>query len=83
MDNSENKLIHGTIYKLSDDEGNFYLGITTQTLIDRFNEHKSDAKKIKNNKLYEIFTYEKFCDNKIKIELIKEVEIKVLENEGK
>jgi len=69
-------LIRGTIYKLSDDEGYFYFGSTIQTLTERFNGHKYESKKKKRN-IYEHFTYEKFCQNKITIEVIEEV---VVEN---
>ena len=70
-------LIRGTIYKLSDDEGYFYFGSTIQTLSDRFKAHKHNSKNT-NSKLYQHFTYEKFCQNKITIEVIEEV---VVENE--
>ena len=54
-------LIRGTIYKLSDDEGYFYYGSTIQTLSDRFEKHKYKSKINQNRKIYQQFTYAKFC----------------------
>ena len=68
-------LIHGIIYKLSDDEGYYYYGSTIQTLRERFGLHKFDSKKTK-SKLYQQFTYEKFCQNRITIKVIEEVVVK-------
>ena len=79
MENSENKLTHGTIYKLSDNEGHFYFGSTINTLRKRFKEHKYDSKRMKTRIIYETFTYEKFCENKIKIEVVEEI---VIENKS-
>jgi len=79
-------LIRGTIYKLSDDEGYFYFGSTIQTLSDRFKAHKHNSKNT-NSKLYQHFTYEKFCQNYIKIEVVeevvveKEIELRGIENQ--
>ena len=71
-------LIRGTIYKLSDDEGYFYYGSTIQTLSDRFEKHKYKSKINQNRKIYQQFTYAKFCQKKITIEVVEDV---VVENE--
>ena len=70
-------LIRGTIYKLSDDKGYFYFGSTIQTLRERLYVHKHDSKRHSKYNIYTQFTFEKFCQNKIKIEVLDEV---VVEN---
>ena len=88
MENSENKLTHGTIYKLSDNEGHFYFGSTTLILRERYAHHKFSSKiKCRGSEKYQTFTYEKFCNDDIKIEIIEEVvvesirELKKIENQ--
>ena len=66
-------LIRGTIYKLSYDEGYFYFGSTIQTLSDRLSLHKRTSKKHPKSKVYSHFSYEKFSQKKIKIEVFEEV----------
>ena len=70
----DNQYIHGRIYKLTSKTSSyFYFGSTTQSLRDRFIHHKSHSKERKNMKVFQTFTYEKFCENDILIELVEEV----------
>ena len=72
--NSEYK--HGTIYKLVEKEtGLFYFGSTILTLNCRLNGHKQRSKTYK-SKLYDNFTHEKFCNNKIEIIPIEDIVFK-------
>ena len=79
MAETKPEYLHGTIYRLLDNEQNFYIGSTLQPLRQRFNEHKANSKKSKGkSNAYSIFTYDKFSNNQITIEVIEEV---VVENE--
>ena len=64
--------IHGRIYKLTSKSSPcFYFGSTIQSLRQRFIEHRNDSKR-SNRKLFCEFTFEKFYNNEISIELIEE-----------
>ena len=79
MAETKPEYLHGTIYRLLDNEQNFYIGSTLQPLRQRFNEHKANSKKSKGkSNAYSIFTYDTFSNNQITIEVIEEV---VVENE--
>ena len=70
-------LIRGTVYKMTDDEGFFYFGSTITTLAERLSGHKRTSQQYPNSKVYSQFSFEKFCEKKIKVEIIEEV---VVEN---
>jgi len=68
----EYNYIHGRIYKLTSKSSPcFYFGSTIQSLRQRFIEHRNDSKR-SNRKLFCEFTFEKFYNNEISIELIEE-----------
>ena len=70
----DNQYIHGRIYKLTSKTSSyFYFGSTTQSLRQRFKGHKNDSKEQTERKIFQEFTYEKFCENDIQIELVEEV----------
>ena len=80
-------LIRGTVYKMTDDEGFFYFGSTITTLAERLNAHKKTSKKYPKSKVYSQFSFEKFCQNIIKMEVIEQVvvenqkELRMIENQ--
>ena len=75
-DTKENSYSHGKIYKLIDNTtGMFYYGSTTQKRLDqRFFKHKCQSK-TRNSKVYQNFTFAKFCSGDIRIVLLEEVTV--------
>ena len=67
--------IHAIIYKLIDNEGNFYFGSTILNIRQRYYLHKYHSKHFK-AKVYQIFTYDKFCNGEIRIEIIERVVVR-------
>ena len=81
-DNIENTMIryeNAKVYKLIDDEGFYYYGSTCLPLYKRYHYHKCCAKTKTKRKIYSIFTYERFLNNEIKIDLIDSFALKTKE----
>ena len=60
------------VYQLIDEQGYYYYGSTCLPLHKRLYIHKKLSKKYVNRKIFTIFTYERFCNNEIKIILVEE-----------
>ena len=72
--------VRGIIYKLYDDEGHFYFGSTAKTINERYMQHKYRSNKNIKQKVYNVFTHERFCKGEIKIQVIEEVVVKCIKD---
>ena len=70
-DKMTNMYSQSKVYKLVDDEGYYYFGSTCAPLYKRFYNHKQDAYRDPERKIYKIFTHEKFIKGEIRIILVE------------
>ena len=68
----ENRYNHAKVYKIVDEDLNFYIGSTCKPLYKRLYFHKSDSKASHHRKVYKVLTYEKFEKKEIKIILLEQ-----------
>ena len=68
-----NRYANSKVYKLVDGEGYYYYGSTCLPLHKRFYYHKLDSNRKPDQKVYKVFTYDRLCNNDIKIILVEEL----------